>query len=39
MFQVKATHRDIKNSFAELSQLAQLGLGHEGAVAPATVAG
>ena len=35
MFQLTATQRDIKHYFAELSQLTQLGLGHEGAVAPA----
>ena len=38
LFQLTATQRDIKHYFAELSQLTQLGLGHEGAVAPAFAA-
>ena len=35
MFQLKATHKEIREYFAELTELAQRGFRHEGAVAPA----
>ncbi len=35
MFQLKATHKVVKDYFAEINRLTQLGLVHEGAVAPA----
>ena len=35
MFQLKATHKVVKDYFAEVERLAQLGAVHEGAVAPA----
>ena len=35
MFQLKATHKVVKDYFAEVNRLAQLGAVHEGAVAPA----
>ena len=38
MFQLKATHKEIREYFAELSNLAQRGFRHEGAVAPAFAA-
>ena len=38
MFQLKATHKEIREYFAELSNLAQRGFTHEGAVAPAFAA-
>ena len=38
MFQLKATHKEIREYFAELTELAQRGFRHEGAVAPAFAA-
>ena len=38
MFQLKATHKEIREYFAELSNLTQRGFRHEGAVAPAFAA-
>ena len=38
MFQLKATHKEIREYFAELTELAQRGFTHEGAVAPAFAA-
>ena len=38
MFQLKATHKEIREYFAELRNLAQRGFRHEGAVAPAFAA-
>ncbi len=35
MFQLKATHKVVKDYFAEINRLTRLGLVHEGAVAPA----
>ena len=35
MLQLKATHKEIRDYFAELNKLGQLDVGHEGAVAPA----
>ena len=35
MFQLKATHKVVKDYFAEVERLTQLGAEHEGAVAPA----
>ncbi len=35
MLQLKATHKEIRDYFAELNKLDQLDVGHEGAVAPA----
>ena len=35
MLQLKATHKEIRDYFAELNKLGQLAVGHEGAVAPA----
>ncbi|MDE0630788.1 MAG: N-6 DNA methylase [Caldilineaceae bacterium] len=35
MFQLKATHKVVKDYFAEIHRLTQLGAVHEGAVAPA----
>ena len=38
MFQLKATHKEIREYFAELTELTQRGFRHEGAVAPAFAA-
>ena len=38
MFQLKATHKEIREYFAELTELGQRGFRHEGAVAPAFAA-
>ena len=35
MLQLKTTHKEIRDYFAELNKLGQLDVGHEGAVAPA----